>query len=144
MNPRGIGEGGPPLPHTFIVVVVIVCFMFCFFFLHSLLSIKKPFLQSVCKIPLSLLMKDVLVFFSSLMRRDSVTSFHLVGCGQDWLVDTGPAFQFPDVVIRLNLCDCRLLFAGDLVPTLRERCRNGDVDGRWGDYQRKQKKGLMT
>lgn len=36
-------EGGPPLPHTFIVVVV-VCLCF-FFFKHSLLSIKKPFLQ---------------------------------------------------------------------------------------------------
>lgn len=125
-------------PCLILLLLLLLLFVLCFvFFLHSLLSIKKPFLQSVCKIPLSLLMKDVLVFFSSLMRRGSVTSFHLVGCGQDWLVDTGPAFQFPDVVIRLNLCDCRLLFAGDLVPTLRERCRSGDVDGQWGGLSKK-------
>lgn len=31
---------GPPLAHTFVVVVVV-----CLGFLHSLLSIKKPFLQ---------------------------------------------------------------------------------------------------
>lgn len=40
MRLGGDGDGEPPLPHTFIVVV-------CFVFLHSLFSIKKPFLQPV-------------------------------------------------------------------------------------------------
>ena len=58
VGPGGDEEGGLPLPHIFIVVFVLFCFCFCF--LHSLLSIKKPFLQPVSEThSLLLLMEGV-------------------------------------------------------------------------------------
>lgn len=51
MDPRGSREGGPPLPHT-LIVVGIVClfygFVFIFFFTLAALNKEACFLQTVC------------------------------------------------------------------------------------------------
>jgi hypothetical protein len=97
VGPRG-GDGGPLLPLTFIVVVVVClfCGVFCFvLFLHLLFSIKKPFLQPGSETHSQLLLTNgILYSFSILVRRGHVPSWSLVGA---WLGLPGRYGSLPPV-----------------------------------------------
>ena len=106
----GVGPGGDrtvaPPPHTFIGVVVCL-FWFFFFFLHSLLSIKKPFLQPASdahSLPLSI--NDVP---PSLAHQKEPCAFSVPGVGvlrQGYLVDTGSGLWFVEQLETFFFWSC--------------------------------------
>ena len=98
-------DGGPPTPHLYCCCCLFV--LVFFFFLHSLLSIKKPFLQPASdahSLPLSI--NDVP---PSLAHQKEPCAFSVPGVGvlrQGYLMDTGSGLWFVEQLETFFFWSC--------------------------------------